>query len=98
MSNRKDNYPGPIPNRWLKCPIRSDSFIGEKFIAFKTPLDKKFDPQTGDAYSFYPNMLFDLVKNIYKVSKSLNMISQKIFFFYLHVQSVTFSLYLLLIL
>ncbi|XP_070494063.1 mRNA-capping enzyme [Chironomus tepperi] len=66
MSNRKDNYPGPIPNRWLKCPIRSDSFIGEKFIAFKTPLDKKFDHQTGDAYSFYPNMLFDLVKNIYK--------------------------------
>lgn len=77
MSNRKDNYPGPIPNRWLKCPIRSDSFIGEKFIAFKTPLDKKFDTQTGDAYSFYPNMLFDLVKNIYKVKISLNLTPEK---------------------
>lgn len=68
MSNRNSNYPGPIPNRWLHCPVRSDVFIAEKFIAFKTPLDKKFDPQTQDAYSFYPGMLFDLVKSIYKVS------------------------------
>ena len=65
MSNRGYNNSGPIPNRWLRCPNRSD-IIEDRFIGFKTPLDKKFDSQTGDA-SFYPNMLFDLVKSFYKV-------------------------------
>lgn len=56
---------GPIPNRWLNCPIRSDSIICGKFIAFKTPLDKKFDDQVKDSV-FYPEMIFSLTKNYYK--------------------------------
>lgn len=70
MSNRHHNGPGPIPNRWLRCPIRSDSFICNKFIAFKTPLDVKFDEQVPDQFSFYPYMLFNLMKDIYKVKSS----------------------------
>ena len=68
MSHRHNNqnHPGPIPNRWLKCPNRSEGFISDKFVAFKTPLDSKFDSQVGDN-SFYPNMLIDLLKTFYKV-------------------------------
>lgn len=67
MSHRRNNGPGPIPNRWLKCPNKSDDFIVDKFVAFKTPLSEKFDSQVGDN-CFYPNMLFDLIKTYYKVS------------------------------
>lgn len=67
MSHRRDNGPGPIPNRWIKCPIKSDDFIVNKFVAFKTPLSEKFDSQVGTNF-FYPYMLFDLIKTYYKVS------------------------------
>lgn len=67
MSNRQHHGPGPIPNRWLKCPIRSENFICDKFIAFKTPLDPKFDSQVPDECSFYPSMLLNLMKDCYKV-------------------------------
>lgn len=66
MSNRRDNYPGPIPNRWIRCPIKSDSIICDRFLAFKTPLDKKFDDQVFEN-SFYPEMMFQLMKDYYKV-------------------------------
>lgn len=66
MSYRRDNGPGPLPKRWLNCPIKSDEFILEKFVAFKTPLSEKFDSQV-DERSFYPYMLFDLIKTYYKV-------------------------------
>lgn len=68
MSKRQhDNGPGPIPNRWLKCPNKSDGFIANKFVAFKTPLSEKFDSQVQE-HSFYPYMIFDLIKTYYKVS------------------------------
>lgn len=67
MSHHRGNGPGPIPNRWIKCPIKSEDFIINKFIAFKTPLSEKFDSQIDDN-CFYPNMLFDVIKTYYKVS------------------------------
>lgn len=68
MNNRGRNGPGPIPKRWLNCPPRSENVIFDKFIAFKTPLSEKFDSQVG-GNCFYPAMLFNLMKDIYKVSQ-----------------------------
>lgn len=71
MSQNRNNNPGPIPNRWLHCPRKSDSLIGNKFLAFKTPLSSKFDPQVPDECTFYPSMLFQLMKDSYKVKIGL---------------------------
>lgn len=64
---RKYGNSGPIPKRWLNCPSKSDSFIADKFVAFKTPLSSKFDSQVEDK-CFYPYMIFDVMKTFYKVS------------------------------
>lgn len=71
MSYRRDNGPGRIPNRWLNCPNKSDEFIANKFVAFKTPLSEKFDDQVQEHF-FYPNMMFDLIKTYYKVSSFIS--------------------------
>jgi mRNA-capping enzyme len=67
MDERRTSGCGPIPKRWLNCPPRSDHFIEDKFVAFKTPLSSKFDSQVEDK-CFYPYMIFDLIKTYYKVS------------------------------
>jgi mRNA-capping enzyme len=67
MSERRIHNPGPIPKRWLNCPPRSEQFIADKFVAFKTPLSAKFDGQV-EGKCFYPYMIFDLIKTYYKVS------------------------------
>lgn len=54
--------PGPIPNRWLHCPRKSDSFIADKFLAFKTPLSERFHIQMPAECQFHPEMLFDYMK------------------------------------
>lgn len=67
MSKRRyDDGAGPLPKRWLNCPMKSDEFIFNKFIAFKTPLSEKFDSQVQE-HSFYPSMIFDYIKTIHKV-------------------------------
>lgn len=33
--------PGPPPPRWKKCPRKSEQLVGGKFLAMKTPLDKR---------------------------------------------------------
>ena len=58
--------PGPIPPRWLKCPRKSLTLIGTKFLAFKTPLGEKFDEDVPMADQFHPAMLFQSMKS-YKV-------------------------------
>lgn len=77
MSNRGRNGPGPIPKRWLNCPPRSDSFICDKFIAFKTPLSDKFDDQV-EGNSFYPSMLFNSVKEHSKVRSKSEIINIRV--------------------
>ena len=64
MSRKRnlDNGPGPIPQRWLHCPRKAFSVIGDKFLAFKTPLDSKFDNQVDDEYIFHPEMVFASAK------------------------------------
>ena len=64
------NGPGPPPPRWLKCPRKSDGLIGGKFLAFKTPLDDRYDDQVPPEYRFSPSMLFNSMKS-YKVKIGL---------------------------
>ena len=63
--------PGPIPPRWLNCPRKSLALIGGKFLAFKTPLDSKYDDQVPAQNRFPSKMLFDSMR-AYKVSKAYN--------------------------
>ena len=72
MNGRRDNHhqgrgPGLIPPRWLKCPRKSMELIGGKFLAFKTPLDPKYDDQVPIECRFPSKMLFDSMRG-YKVS------------------------------
>lgn len=61
MSNG-NRGPGPIPNRWLYCPRKSDTIIAEKFLAFKTPLKAEFSSQMTKDCIFMPDMLFGYCK------------------------------------
>ncbi|XP_058064809.1 mRNA-capping enzyme [Anopheles bellator] len=54
--------PGPIPNRWLHCPRKSDTLVAERFLAFKTPLKREFQAQMPLECTFTPSMLFDLMR------------------------------------
>ena len=67
MNGQRKN-PGPIPPRWLNCPRKSLALIGGKFLAFKTPLDSKYDDQVPAQYRFPSQMLFDSMR-AYKVCK-----------------------------
>lgn len=53
---------GPLPNRWINCPQKSDSFIADKFLAFKTPLNRKFDSKMPSEYYFHPDQVFNFAK------------------------------------
>ncbi|CAH0726426.1 unnamed protein product, partial [Brenthis ino] len=64
MSDKRD--PGPIPNRWLKCPRKADQLIAGQFLAFKTPLSSAFNEKVPECNRFTPKMLFDSVKRYKK--------------------------------
>lgn len=59
MADRRG--PGPIPNRWLRCP-RKSNIICEKFLAFKTPLSDRFESQMPLECIFTPEMIFSYTK------------------------------------
>ncbi|KAI8128169.1 mRNA-capping enzyme [Lucilia cuprina] len=63
MSNG-NRGPGPIPNRWLYCPRKSDTIIAEKFLAFKTPLSDAFTSQMPMECIFMPDMIFGYCKSL----------------------------------
>lgn len=65
-----DRDPGPLPNRWLKCPRKADQLIIGQFLAFKTPLSSAFNEKVPEGNRFTPKMLFDSVRG-YKVIKML---------------------------
>lgn len=58
--------PGPIPQRWIHCPRKSFSLVGDKFLAFKTPLGQKFDSQVGEDNFWHPEMVFSSAKHMRK--------------------------------
>lgn len=60
MSHRD---PGPIPNRWLKCPRKATGLFANKFLAFKTPLGHQFNDKVPEQYRFTPSMLFVYMKS-----------------------------------
>lgn len=55
--------PGPIPNRWLKCPRKAEEFIDSKLFAFKTPLGSEFNNKVPETCRFTPSMLFHFLKS-----------------------------------
>lgn len=65
-----DSGRGPIPERWLYCPRKSDSLIADKFLAFKTPLSEEFGSQMPEECLFTPKMLVAIMK-AYKVKIGL---------------------------
>ena len=54
--------PGPLPPRWLKCPRKSAELVGNRFLAFKTPLDSRYDDQIPVEFRFTPDMLFQSMR------------------------------------
>jgi len=54
--------PGPIPPRWLNCPRKSSALVAQRFLAFKTPLDEKYDEQVPVENRFNPAMLFQAMR------------------------------------
>lgn len=68
--SRHHQGPGPIPDRWLYCPRNANSFVSEKFLAFKTPLSDEFTPQMPMECQFLPEMVFSYAK-MFKVSLSV---------------------------
>ncbi|XP_068159190.1 mRNA-capping enzyme [Drosophila tropicalis] len=61
---RGDRGSGPLPNRWLYCPRKSDTIISERFLAFKTPLNQSFQDKMPIECTFRPEMLFDYCKTL----------------------------------
>ncbi|CAG0887238.1 unnamed protein product [Darwinula stevensoni] len=62
--------PGPLPPRWLHCPRKATTLIAGKFLAFKTPLDARFDDQVPEECRFYPEMVLESMKS-YQVKIAL---------------------------
>lgn len=60
--DRRGGDPGPVPPRWLNCPRKSSELIAGKFLALKTPLDQRYDPQLEPQFRFSPQMLFQVGK------------------------------------
>lgn len=54
--------PGPLPPRWLNCPRKSSKLVGSRFLAFKTPLDERYDEQVSVENRFTPKMLFQAMR------------------------------------
>lgn len=67
MDGERQRGPGPIPKRWLQCPCTSSTIIIDKFLAFKTPLNARFDTQIPSECIFQPERVFSLMK-FFKVS------------------------------
>lgn len=53
---------GPVPERWLDCPRKSNILIVDKFLAMKTPLGPHFDDKVPEANRFHPSMIFAWAK------------------------------------
>lgn len=70
--------PGPIPNRWLKCPRKATGLVAAKFLAFKTPLGHQFNEKVPEQFRFTPTMLFVYMKSS-KVSVIICFVSCFVF-------------------
>ncbi|XP_011307620.1 mRNA-capping enzyme [Fopius arisanus] len=61
--SRNSSDKGPVPPRWLHCPRKSNRFIADKFLAFKTPLSSDYDSQVPEENRFAVSFIFDSLKN-----------------------------------
>ncbi|XP_025208338.1 mRNA-capping enzyme-like isoform X2 [Melanaphis sacchari] len=55
-SNRESSKNNKIPNYWINCPPIATSGIANAFVAFKTPLDYKYDNKLAIKMRFNPEM------------------------------------------
>lgn len=60
--NKRQNNTGGVPPRWLRCPRKSEGFVAEKFLVFKTPLTERYDEHVAPEYRFYPKMVVEYCK------------------------------------
>ena len=58
-----DDNCGPLPENWVNCPRKATELIAGVFLAFKTPLDSKFDGKLDEEHLFHPNMLLPTTKS-----------------------------------
>lgn len=66
----RSRRPGPVPERWLKCPRKAVDLVQGKFLVFKTPLDERFNDQVPEQYRFHVDFVFSSMKS-YKVKVGL---------------------------
>jgi mRNA-capping enzyme len=59
----QNSHSPTVPKQWIKCPRKSFTAINNKFVAFKTPLDSKYDEQIPARYRFNTEMLFSSLVN-----------------------------------
>ncbi|XP_025410811.1 mRNA-capping enzyme-like [Sipha flava] len=59
----QNSHSPTVPEQWIKCPRKSFTAINNKFVAFKTPLDSKYDEQIPARYRFNTEMLFSSLVN-----------------------------------
>ncbi|XP_026813257.1 mRNA-capping enzyme-like isoform X1 [Rhopalosiphum maidis] len=57
-SNKGSSKKNKIPNDWMNCPPIAISGIANAFVAFKTPLDYKYDNKIAIDKRFNPQMVF----------------------------------------
>ena len=57
----RDNA-GPLPQHWTRCPRKATAIIEDKFLAFKTPLDTRYDQSMSEEFFFHPEMVLASVK------------------------------------
>ncbi|GAB0087241.1 mRNA-capping enzyme [Sergentomyia squamirostris] len=62
MNRQHPRNPGPVPDRWLNCPRKSFGFVADRFLAFKTPLDDRFDGQLPVEALFSPDMVMQSMR------------------------------------
>jgi mRNA-capping enzyme len=62
MHKRKHFDPTEPPSRWLNCPRKANALLVDKFLAFKVPLNSKFDNNVSIEYRWNLTMLFDAVR------------------------------------
>lgn len=72
-SSTNSSYSPPVPDRWIKCPRKSFTTITDKFVAFKTPLDSKYDEQVPIMNRFNTEMLFSSMANMKVLLKMLGI-------------------------
>lgn len=71
-----------IPEGWMYCPKKSN-LIANRFVAFKTPLDQKFET-IPESFKFTPKIFLEWMKRtevkLYKIMEDVSFVYSNRFF------------------